>query len=76
MNFYFKNKSKNKMTAEAIKTLLTMPTETLTTFSTVGEGIASGIVSNGWKIIAVGALIWGGKYLLSALLRLFKSSAH
>lgn len=64
------------MNAEAIKTLLTMPSETLTSFTNVGEGLATGIVTNGWKIIAVAAVIWGGKYLLHTILRLFKSSAH
>lgn len=64
------------MTAEAIKTLLTMPSETLTSFSNVGEGIATGIISSGWKVIAVGAVIWGGRYLLKSVLQLFKSSTH
>jgi hypothetical protein len=64
------------MSGAAIKTLFTMPAETLTTFTNVGQGIATGIVTNGWTILQIGALIWGGKYLLTSLLRLFKSSAH
>lgn len=64
------------MTSEAIGQLLTMPAETLTSFSNVGQGIATGIVTSGWKILAVAVVVWGGKYLLSALLRLFKSAVH
>lgn len=64
------------MTPESIAQLMTMPTETLTMFTNVGQGIAKGIVTNGWTILQIGALIWGGKYLLTSLLRLFKSSAH
>ena len=67
---------KLSMEAAAIKTLLTMPAETLTSFSNVGEGIATGIVNSGWKVIAVGAVIWGGRYLLKSVLQLFKSSSH
>jgi hypothetical protein len=67
---------KLSMTAEAIKTLLAMPSDTLASFSNVGEGIATGIVTSGWKVIAVGAVIWGGRYLLKSVLQLFKSSSH
>jgi len=64
------------MNAEALKTLYTMPSETLTMFSNVGESIASGYIGSGWKIIAVAAVVWGAKFLLTGVLKLFKRAAY
>ena len=63
------------MTSGAIASLFTMPAATLDNLTAAGSGIATGIVTNGWIIMGIGAVIWGGKYLLLALLRLFKRSS-
>nr|DAE92763.1 MAG TPA: hypothetical protein [Inoviridae sp. ctjYd14] len=64
------------MTSGAIASLFTMPAATLSTLTATGGGIATGIVTNGWIILGIGATIWGGKYLLRSLLGLFKRSAR
>lgn len=64
------------MTGEALKALFTMPAESLSMFTNVGQSIATGYIGSGWKIIAVAAVVWGAKFLLTGTLKLFKRAAY
>ena len=64
------------MTAEAIKTLLTVPTDVFTNFTAVTEGLAGAVISAGWKVLAVVVIVWGSKGVIRWASGLFKKSVR
>lgn len=64
------------MTAEAIKTLLTVPTDVFTNFTAVTEWLAGAVISAGWKVLAVVVIVWGSKGVIRWASGLFKKSVR